>query len=86
MKQSRSEALLSLPELTLTLALNLLRRVKELDARMSKGEHLTSINSLGRTLKGKTLGLIGMGAIARSAAEMFSVSQPSRSKHSPDSC
>lgn len=40
---------------------------------MSRGEHLRSITCLGRTLKGKTLGLIGMGAIARSCAEIFSV-------------
>lgn len=58
-------------ELTLTLALALLRRIKEIDALLSQGKMIKSIDYLGHTLHGKTLGLVGMGAIARSVALLF---------------
>lgn len=62
---------LSVAELTLTLALALLRRIKEIDALLSQGKMVKSIDYLGHTLHGKTLGLVGMGAIARSVALLF---------------
>lgn len=58
-------------ELTLALALALLRRIKEIDALLSQGKMIKSIDYLGHTLHGKTLGLVGMGAIARSVALLF---------------
>ena len=60
-------------ELTLTLALNLLRRIKEIDGRLSRGENVISMDVLGHSLKGRTLGLVGMGAIARAVADLFHV-------------
>ncbi|ORY33066.1 putative phosphoglycerate dehydrogenase [Naematelia encephala] len=51
-------------ELTLTLTLSVLRRVKELDYRICSGEIVPSIRALAPGLHGKTVGLIGMGDIA----------------------
>ncbi|WVQ79701.1 hypothetical protein IAT38_001801 [Cryptococcus sp. DSM 104549] len=58
-------------ELTLSLTLALLRRVPELDRRLRQGEQMLSINNLGRSLRGKVVGMVGMGATARRAAELF---------------
>ncbi|KAL7414556.1 putative phosphoglycerate dehydrogenase [Mrakia frigida] len=58
-------------ELTLTLALNLLRRIKDIDSRLQRGENVISMDVLGHSLKGRTVGLVGMGAIARAAADLF---------------
>jgi lactate dehydrogenase-like 2-hydroxyacid dehydrogenase len=52
-------------ELALTLALSLLRRVKEMDRRFISGEVLRSIHSLAPGLTGKTVGIVGMGNTAR---------------------
>ncbi|ODN73023.1 hypothetical protein L202_08418 [Cryptococcus amylolentus CBS 6039] len=58
-------------ELTLSLTLALLRRVPELDRRLRQGEMMLSIDNLGRTLRGKKVGMVGMGATARRAADIF---------------
>jgi len=41
-----------------------LRRVKELDARITSGERVPSIQGMSRGLIGATVGIIGMGDIA----------------------
>jgi D-3-phosphoglycerate dehydrogenase len=51
-------------ELALTLALTLLRRVKELDYRICSGEQVPSIAGLAPGLSGKTVGIVGMGDTA----------------------
>ena len=51
-------------ELALTLSLNVLRRVKEIDARITSGERVPSIKAMSRGLVGATVGIIGMGDIA----------------------
>ncbi|KAK4689612.1 hypothetical protein P7C73_g474, partial [Tremellales sp. Uapishka_1] len=61
----------SVAELTLALTLALLRRISELERRLRAGETMLSINNLGRSLKGKIVGMIGMGSTARKAAELF---------------
>ncbi|WVF67613.1 hypothetical protein IAT40_002371 [Kwoniella sp. CBS 6097] len=59
-------------ELTLSLTLCLPRRIPELDRRLRSGERGTlSIHNLGRSLKGKVVGLVGMGDTARKVAELF---------------
>lgn len=58
-------------ELTIALALALLRRVVELNNRIRAGERLPSIQVLAPGLLGKTVGLIGMGSIAYHAAKLF---------------
>lgn len=57
-------------ELTLSLTL-VLRRVPELDRRLRAGETMLSINNFGRTLRGKVVGMVGMNATARRAADIF---------------
>lgn len=58
-------------ELTLGLTLGLLRRINEIASQLSQGIMVKSIDHLGRTLHGKHVGLVGMGAIARSVALLF---------------
>ncbi|OCF40711.1 hypothetical protein I317_05483 [Kwoniella heveanensis CBS 569] len=59
-------------ELTLSLTLALLRRVPELDRRLRSGEKgLLSIHNMGKSLRGKVVGLVGMGDTARKVAELF---------------
>lgn len=55
----------------LTLAVQ--RRVVELDRRMRRGEFMPSIDWLGVSSEGKTVGLVGMGHIAREYAWKMSV-------------
>lgn len=59
-------------ELTIALALAVLRRVVELNNRIRSGERVPSINALSPGLLGKTVGLVGMGDIAYNAARLFS--------------
>lgn len=66
-------------ELTLSLTLALLRRVPELDRRLRAGETMLSINNLGRTLRGKVVGM-GISATARRAAAIFHVSHLHKTK------
>lgn len=63
-------------ELSLTLALCLLRRVGEMDRRLRAGELFRTIGPMGNSLRGKKIGVVGMGAIARRTAELFWVSRP----------
>ncbi|ORY20372.1 D-isomer specific 2-hydroxyacid dehydrogenase [Naematelia encephala] len=58
-------------ELTIALTLALLRRVPEVDRRLRSGQLVRSIDVLGRSLRGKVVGIIGMGATARCTAEIF---------------
>jgi len=51
-------------ELALTLSLAILRRVKEIDSRITSGERVPSIKAMSRGLIGATVGIIGMGDIA----------------------
>lgn len=67
-------------ELTLSLTLALLRRVPELDRRLRAGETMLSINNLGRTLRGKVVGMVGISATARRAAAIFHVSHLHKTK------
>ncbi|CAK9781706.1 unnamed protein product [Cutaneotrichosporon oleaginosum] len=61
----------SVAELTLALALAVLRRVTELWPRIRDGECIPSIRALSPGLSGKTVGLVGMGNIAYLAAKLF---------------
>ncbi|KAL7410480.1 putative phosphoglycerate dehydrogenase [Mrakia frigida] len=59
-------------ELVLTFALVLLRRVAEQDRRLRARELVTPMGAnMSHSLRGKKLGIIGMGAIARRTAELF---------------
>lgn len=58
-------------ELVITMALSLLRRVSEVAGRIRNGETVPSISAIAPGLYGKTLGLIGMGDIARETAKIF---------------
>lgn len=57
-------------EQALTLALILLRRTAELDRKLRSGESIGT-GAMGNSLRGKRVGIIGMGAIARRTAELF---------------
>ncbi|EIW68390.1 hypothetical protein TREMEDRAFT_63559 [Tremella mesenterica DSM 1558] len=61
----------SVAELTLGLTLSLLRRISELDRKLKQGEICLSIDNLGHSLRGKIVGMVGMGSTARRAAELF---------------
>jgi D-3-phosphoglycerate dehydrogenase len=63
-------------EQALTLALVLLRRTAELDRRLRNGENIGT-GAMGNSLRGKRIGIVGMGAIARRSAELFWVSPSS---------
>lgn len=56
-------------ELTLSLALSLLRNVPQVDQRCRKGK--TKDGLVGTELCGKTIGLVGTGAIGSRVAELF---------------
>lgn len=56
------------------LTLNLLRRIKEMDARLRRGETIGSIYAMAPGLYGKTVGLVGMGDIAREVGRVLHVS------------
>ncbi|KAH8178375.1 d-isomer specific 2-hydroxyacid dehydrogenase, NAD binding domain-containing protein [Sarocladium implicatum] len=58
-------------ELSITLALSLARRIPEIDRRLRSGESIVRSQTLGISLYGKTLGLVGMGAIACSLAKKW---------------
>ncbi len=57
-------------ELAMGLIIDVARRISEFDRGLRKGEikDWGVLNNLGTTLSGKTLGIIGMGAIGRSLA------------------
>ncbi|KAK0382992.1 hypothetical protein NLU13_8908 [Sarocladium strictum] len=54
----------SVAELSIAMALALARRLPEVDRRLRGGEAIVRSQTLGVSLYGKTLGLVGMGAIA----------------------
>ncbi|GJN90865.1 hypothetical protein Rhopal_003879-T1 [Rhodotorula paludigena] len=58
-------------ELSLGLALSLVRRISELDRRARAGEVNYPTNVMGNSLFGKTVGVVGMGNIGRQTAEKF---------------
>nr|XP_019044979.1 hypothetical protein I302_06895 [Kwoniella bestiolae CBS 10118]OCF23909.1 hypothetical protein I302_06895 [Kwoniella bestiolae CBS 10118] len=63
----------SVSELTLTLTLCLLRKITHLNNRLKAcgEERVLAINNLGRQLRGKKVGMIGMGNTARKTGELF---------------
>ncbi|GAA5831965.1 hypothetical protein JCM11251_002766 [Rhodosporidiobolus azoricus] len=58
-------------EIALGLAISVARRITELDRRMRRGDVMPNITVLAETIEGKTLGLVGMGDIARETAKKF---------------
>jgi D-3-phosphoglycerate dehydrogenase / 2-oxoglutarate reductase len=61
----------SVAELTLTLALCVARRVTELDRSIREGQHVIRSKMLAKSLFGKRLGIIGMGAIGMEVAKKW---------------
>ncbi|BEJ15769.1 hypothetical protein CspHIS471_0503740 [Cutaneotrichosporon sp. HIS471] len=61
----------SVAELTLALALAVLRRVTDIWPRIRAGERIPSIQALSPGLSGKTVGIVGMGNIAYLSAKLF---------------
>lgn len=59
----------SVAELTVCMALSLLRNVPQVDARCRAGE--TKDGLVGTELRGKTVGIVGVGAIGKRTAELF---------------
>ena len=60
---------LAVAELTLTLALSLLRKVPQMDREVRAG---IWSKRMGHTLQGKTIGIIGFGRIGQAVAKVFS--------------
>ena len=58
-------------EFSLALALSLSRRVTEVDRRLRKGETVVRSQTLGLSLFGKTVGIVGMGNIGKVAAKKW---------------
>ncbi|KAF2103188.1 putative D-3-phosphoglycerate dehydrogenase [Rhizodiscina lignyota] len=58
-------------ELTLGLALSISRRLSEFDRRIRSGEKIVRSKALGKSLYGKTLGVIGMGNIGKVIAKKW---------------
>ncbi|KAI9900650.1 hypothetical protein N3K66_004912 [Trichothecium roseum] len=58
-------------ELALALALSLARRVAEVDRRIRRGETVVRSQTLGKSLYGKTLGVVGMGHIGSAFARKW---------------
>lgn len=61
----------SVAELTLTLALCIARRITEFDGKIRQGEKVVRSKMLGKSLYGKTLGVVGMGAIGTELAKKW---------------
>jgi D-3-phosphoglycerate dehydrogenase / 2-oxoglutarate reductase len=61
----------SVAELTLTLALCVARRVTELDRLIREGQHVVRSKMLAKSLFGKRLGIVGMGAIGMEIAKKW---------------
>jgi len=59
---------IAVAELTFGLLLALFRKLPEADASMRRGEWLKS-KLMGRELRGKTLGIVGLGKIGRAVAQ-----------------
>ena len=69
----------------MTLALSILRRVKELDSRVTSGERVPSIRALSPGLMNATVGIIGMGDIAYEFALLLQAFKCRILIHSPTS-
>lgn len=68
----------SVAELTLTLALCVARRITEFDGKIRQGEKIVRSKMLGKSLYGKTLGVVGMGAIGTELAKKWAGSMNGR--------
>lgn len=58
-------------ELTLGLALNIARRVTEIDRRLNRGEDLVRSKLLGQSLYQKAVGIVGMGNVGKALAKKW---------------
>lgn len=63
----------------------MLRRIVEMNNRIRSGERVPSINALTPGLRGKTVGLVGMGDIAYQAAKLFTAFSCKILTYSPSS-
>lgn len=70
-KQLTPDECLFAPIAAFQLAISLLRRIVEFDRRLRAGETVPSAHNLGLSLHRKTVGLVGMGDIAREVAKKF---------------
>ncbi|GAA6059223.1 hypothetical protein JCM10212_006616 [Sporobolomyces blumeae] len=59
-------------EVALGLAILVTRKLAQVDLRLKRGERLVSQDWRAESVEGKTLGLVGMGDIARATAKKFS--------------
>jgi D-3-phosphoglycerate dehydrogenase len=57
-------------EHTLGMMLGLAKRLAESDRRLRRGEHFTRVQGMGFELRGRTLGLVGIGYIGSLVAEL----------------
>ena len=57
-------------EHTLALMLGVAKRIGEADKRLRRGEHFTRLEGMGVDLRGRTLGLVGIGHAGRRVAEL----------------
>ncbi|USW55870.1 Putative D-isomer specific 2-hydroxyacid dehydrogenase, catalytic domain-containing protein [Septoria linicola] len=58
-------------ELTLGLALNVARRITEIDRRLNRGEDLVRSSLLGQSLHQKAIGIVGMGNVGKALAKKW---------------
>ena len=61
----------AVPELAVGMALSILRNMREVEARCRAGE--TKAGLVGSELKGKTVGIIGLGNIGSRSAQIFHI-------------
>jgi len=61
----------AVPELAVGMALSILRNMREVEARCRAGE--TKAGLVGSELKGKTVGIIGLGNIGTRSAQIFHI-------------
>lgn len=61
----------SVAELTLAMTLSVARRIPELDRRLRSGQRIVRSQTLGMSLFGKSVGVIGMGNIGKIVAQKF---------------
>ncbi|MFD1429142.1 D-2-hydroxyacid dehydrogenase [Lacticaseibacillus mingshuiensis] len=62
----------AIAEFAVTMTLNLLRRVGEVEHALRHGDYAGSTQLIGRELRSQTVGIIGAGRIGRAAIQMFS--------------
>ena len=73
---------IAVAELTLGLLLALFRKIPEADASLRRGEWLKS-KLMGRELRGKTIGIVGMGKIGREVAKRAAAFEMTVLGHDP---